>query len=182
MQVFNAFYYLLFICAFPVRPMALTVCYYYPGHWIHFNAALTVHNFHSPGSIPCMPGIAACDNGAGKFKHNSVTSYTGMHWWLVHLILLKLIRPLKTHIRDKWVCGTETNSSSPIPDFISYHAILLNADWAGPTCKFTISKFEWSPRTCLRPQAMLACPIEPTLFAFSKTANGKELREPSLKC
>ena len=25
---------------------------YYPGHWIHFNAALTVHNFHCLGSIP----------------------------------------------------------------------------------------------------------------------------------
>ena len=43
--------------------------YHYPGHWIHFNAALTVHNFHSPGSNS-MLGVAACDNGAGKFKHN----------------------------------------------------------------------------------------------------------------
>ena len=36
-----------------MRPKALTA-YYYPGHWIHFNAALKVHNFHSPGSIPCL--------------------------------------------------------------------------------------------------------------------------------
>ena len=27
--------------------------YYYPGRWIQFQAALTVHNFHSQGSIPC---------------------------------------------------------------------------------------------------------------------------------
>ena len=47
-----------------------------PGHWIHFNAALTVHNFHSPGSIS-LPGIAACDNGAGKFKHNNLSHPTG---------------------------------------------------------------------------------------------------------
>ena len=36
-----------------MRPKALTA-YYYPGHWIHFNAALTVHNFHSPERIPCL--------------------------------------------------------------------------------------------------------------------------------
>ena len=36
-----------------MRPKALTA-YYYPSHRIHFNATLTVHNFHSPGSIPCL--------------------------------------------------------------------------------------------------------------------------------
>ena len=38
---------------FVTRPKPLTA-YYYPGHRIHFNAALIVHNFHSLGSIPCL--------------------------------------------------------------------------------------------------------------------------------
>ena len=32
--------------------------YYYPGHWIHFNAALTAHNFHSLGSEHSLPKAA----------------------------------------------------------------------------------------------------------------------------
>ena len=37
----------------------LTAYHCYPGHWIHFNAALTMHNVHSLGSIPYL---AAHDN------------------------------------------------------------------------------------------------------------------------
>ena len=47
----------------------------HPGHWIHFNAALTVHNFHSTREHS-LPGIAAY-NGAGKFKHNNLSPPTG---------------------------------------------------------------------------------------------------------
>ena len=81
---------------------------------------------------------------------------------LSYEIKLNLFRtsPLKTHIRDKWVSGTETNSSSLIP--ISFRcAISLNVDWADPTGKRTISKFERSPQTCLGPQAVFACPLNP---------------------
>ena len=37
---------------------------------------LTVHNFHSPGEHS-LPSIAACDNGAGKIKHNHLSHSTG---------------------------------------------------------------------------------------------------------
>ena len=59
-----------------------------------------------------------------------------------------------------WVCGTETNSSSPIPDFKFHYAILL-IDWAGPTSKRTIWKSEQLPQTCLGSQAVFACPLSP---------------------
>ena len=53
--------------------------YYYPGHWIQFNAALTyMYSAHFP--LPgdhSLPGIAACDDGAGKFKHNNLSHPTG---------------------------------------------------------------------------------------------------------
>ena len=39
-----------------------------------FNAALTVHNFHSQGAF--LAGITAY-NGAGKFKHNNLSPPTG---------------------------------------------------------------------------------------------------------
>ena len=49
-----------------MRPKALTAYYYYPTHWIHFNAALyTVHNSYSSGLIPCLvyqPVIMAVAN------------------------------------------------------------------------------------------------------------------------
>ena len=44
----------MFISAFPMRPKALTA-YYYPGHWIHFNAALIQCTISTPqGGIPCL--------------------------------------------------------------------------------------------------------------------------------
>ena len=62
------------------------------------------------------------------------------------------------------------------------YAISLNADWAGPTGKRTIWKFEnlngrlgpaldppWTP-------SRVRLPVEPALFSFSKTAHGKELK------
>ena len=53
-----------------MRLKALTA-YVYPSHCINFNAALTVHNFHSLGSIPCLKlPKTYCHNGTGKFKHN----------------------------------------------------------------------------------------------------------------
>ena len=64
---------------FPMRLKALNTTYYYPCHWIHFNAALTVHIFHSLGSIPCLKlSMTHCNNGAGKFKHNHLSHST--HW------------------------------------------------------------------------------------------------------
>ena len=39
------------------------------------------------------------------------------------------------------------------------YAISLNADWAGPTGKHTMWKFERSPRTYLGSQAVFACPL-----------------------
>ena len=63
---------------------------------------------------------------------------------------------LKTHILYKWVCCTETNTSS----LISFHyALLLNADWVDSRGKRTILKFERWPRTCLGPQTMFTCPL-----------------------
>ena len=65
------------IITFPVRLKAPTV-YYYPGHWIHFNAALTVHNFHFLGNIPCLElPLRHCYNGDGKLKHNHLSPPTG---------------------------------------------------------------------------------------------------------
>ena len=129
---------------------------------------------------------------------------------------------LKTDIHDKWVCGMETNRSSPIPDFISIHyiagasegseqtthwrgkllfvhnglllqcfvssepsdapAILLNADWAGPTGKRTIWKFERSPRTMPWTPSRVRLPAEPALVTFSKMVSAKELGESALEC
>ena len=59
---------------------------------------------------------------------------------------------------------------------ISFHyAIMLKADWVGPTGKRTIWTFEWSPWICVGPKGVFACllSVEPTLFAFSKMAQGK---------
>ena len=58
-----------------MRPKKLTA-YYYPGHWIHFNAAL-IYSAQFP--LPrehSLPGIAAY-NGAAKFKHNNLSPPTG---------------------------------------------------------------------------------------------------------
>ena len=44
--------------------------YYYPGRWIqYFKAALTVHNFHSQGTIPCR---ATYGGVTGKYIHNII--------------------------------------------------------------------------------------------------------------
>ena len=56
-----------------MRPKALTT-YYYPGHWIHFNAALIQCTIPFPREHS-LPGIAAY-NGAGKFKHNNLSPPT----------------------------------------------------------------------------------------------------------
>ena len=75
-----------------MRLKALTD-YYYPGHWIHFNTALRVHNFHSLGSIPCLKlPMTHCHNGAGKFKHNHLSHPTGSPF-----IHLQLGRRTKVH-------------------------------------------------------------------------------------
>ena len=52
------------------------------------------------------------------------------------------------------------------PQFHFVTAISLKVDWVGPTGKRTILKFERSPRTCLGPQAMFACPLNP-LYSHS---------------
>ena len=58
-----------------------------------------------------------------------------------------------------------TVNASPIPKLFCY-AISLYADWAGPTGKRVIPKFERSPRTCLGPQGEFACPLNP-LYSHS---------------
>ena len=92
----------------------------------------------------------------------------------------KAVLLLKTHIHDKWVHGTETKISSPIPDFTSlrYIAECGLSGSNGQVHNFKIwtvaSDLPWTlNRDWL--------PIEPALFAFSKTAHGKELGESSLK-
>ena len=63
-----------------MRPKALTAYYDYPGHWIHFNAAQVYSaQFPLPGEHS-LPGKAACDNGAGKFKHNHLSHHTWSHF------------------------------------------------------------------------------------------------------
>ena len=72
----------------------------------------------------------------------------------------------KSHMHDKCVCSIETNSSSPIPDFLFRYAISLNADSVGSTGKPTIWKFERSPWTCLGPQpCSFACWIRSSFSA-----------------
>ena len=72
---------------------------------------------------------------------------------------------LKVYIRDKWVCSTEPSGST-----VNLSSILLRyiveCGLSGPTGKCTIWKFERSPRTCLGPQAMFACPLDP-LYSHS---------------
>ena len=51
----------------------------------------------------------------------------------------------------------ETNIHRWSPVSFCY-TVSLNVDWTGPTVKHTIWKFEWSPRTCLGPKAVFACP------------------------
>ena len=63
-----------------MRPKALTA-YYYPGDWIHFNAARTVHTAQCTISTPQGAFLAwyssLYNNGAGKFIHNSLSPPTG---------------------------------------------------------------------------------------------------------
>ena len=65
----------------------------------------------------------------------------------LHEVLKLTAFQLKTHIPDEWVCGSETNSSSPIPNLILLPYISLNVDGMGPTGKRTI----WNLNGRLRP-------------------------------
>ena len=88
---------------------------------------------------------------------------------------------IKTYSHDKRVCGTETSSSMPY--LISFScAVSLNADWAGPMGKRTIWKFERLPQTCLGPQAVFVCQLNPLYSHSAKTMSGNELGESSLIC
>ena len=73
---------LAFIHAFPTRPKTLTA-YYYPSQWSldtfqcrTYSAQFQLSGEHS------LPGIAAYDNGTGKFKHNHLSHPTG--WTVLH--------------------------------------------------------------------------------------------------
>ena len=74
---------------------------------------------------------------------------------------------LKTHIHDKWVCGTETNESTSIPDSISLRYIaefgLSGSNGQAQNVKIwtVASDLSWAPRSRVR---LL---LEPALFAFS---------------
>ena len=69
-----------------------------------------------------------------------ILMWSSAQWVKASLIQAhKWLRGLKAHIGDRWVCGTETNGSMPIPDFISLRYI---AD-CGLSGKRTILKFEW---------------------------------------
>ena len=81
---------------------------------------------------------------------------------------------LKPHIRDKWVCGTETNMVQRRCPISFCYAILLNADWVGPMGKRTMylkiwtvaSDLPWTP-------SRVRLPVEPALFTFSKPVHGR---------
>ena len=84
---------------------------------------------------------------------------------------------LKIHIRDKWVCGMESNMARRRCPISFCYAIWLNVDWAGPKGKRTIENLNATldlPSTSSR--------VEAALFAFSKMAPGKELWESSVEC
>ena len=87
---------------------------------------------------------------------------------------------LQPHICDRWVCGTETTSSMPMPDF-NLLCYIAECGLSGPNQQahnliiwMVASDLPWAP-SCVR------LPIEPALFAFSKTAHGKKLGESALK-
>ena len=80
------------------------------------------------------------------------------------IVMRKEFIGLKTHIRDKCVCGTKTNSSSPIPKSFCC-AISLNADWASPTGKHII----WMVASVLPVTPIcVRLPVGPALFALAK--------------
>ena len=83
-------------------------------------------------------------------------------------------KELKTHIGDNWVCGTETSDSTPTPNFISLRYIvecgLSRSNGQAHNLKLwtVASDLPWTlSRVCL--------PVEPALFAFSKTVHEKDL-------
>ena len=88
---------------------------------------------------------------------------------------------LKTHTCDNlWVCSTETNSSSPIPDSMSLRYI---AECGSNRSKRQAHNLKIWMVTSDLPWTVshVRLPIEPALVTFSKMAHGKELGESSLK-
>ena len=72
---------------------------------------------------------------------------------------------LKTHIRDQWVCGRETNRSIPIPNFNLFNSYIAECGLSGSNMQAHNLKI-W---TVVWRQA-----LDPALFPFSRTASGKE--------
>ena len=88
---------------------------------------------------------------------------------------------LKTHTCDNlWVCSTETNSSSPIPDSMSLRYI---AECGSNGSKRQAHNLKIWMVTSDLPWTVshVRLPIEPALFTLSKMAHGKELGRVIIK-